>query len=31
MSEGYGGGRIFALIVVLFVLIIVVGCSCRFY
>nr|WP_285517614.1 YjcZ family sporulation protein [Thermolongibacillus altinsuensis] len=29
MSAGYGGG--FALIVVLFILLIIVGCACLFY
>ncbi|MFC3885063.1 YjcZ family sporulation protein [Bacillus songklensis] len=32
MSEGYGGFRnVFALVVVLFVLLIIVGCSCSVY
>ena len=29
MSDGHGLGHMFALIVVLFVLLIIVGCSCR--
>ena len=29
MSDGHGLGRMFALVVVLFVLLIIVGCSCN--
>ena len=29
MSEEHGLGRMFALVVVLFVLLIIIGCSCR--
>ncbi|PLR67404.1 MULTISPECIES: YjcZ family sporulation protein [Bacillaceae] len=27
MSEGYGSGRVFAFVVVIFVLLVIVGCS----
>jgi uncharacterized protein (TIGR01732 family) len=30
MSEGFGFGRHFAFFVVLFILLIIVGCSCSF-
>ena len=29
MSDGHGLGRMFALVVVLFVLLIIVGCTCN--
>ncbi|QNG59269.1 YjcZ family sporulation protein [Metabacillus idriensis] len=31
MSEGYGSGRVFAFVVVIFVLLVIVGCSCGGY
>jgi uncharacterized protein (TIGR01732 family) len=31
MSDGYGSRNVFALVVVLFVLLIIVGCSCVGY